>query len=183
MSEETKEQKVELEIPQNVKANLEGVTLTIEGPLGKTSRSFNHTRISVSLEGSKVVFKYTSKNRRIRAIAIAWMNHVKNMIEGVTHGWRYRMKVVYAHFPLKISTKGNELIIENFLGEKFPRKVILPEGVNVKVEESNLILESVDIEKVGQAALSIEMRTKIKNYDPRVFQDGIYIYSKAEHIK
>ncbi len=42
-----------------------------------------------------------------------------------------------------------------------------------------MILSGPDIERVGQSAANIERTTKIRDYDPRVFQDGIYIVDKA----
>ncbi|HLY77451.1 MAG TPA: 50S ribosomal protein L6, partial [Thermoplasmata archaeon] len=42
-----------------------------------------------------------------------------------------------------------------------------------------VILTGPDIERVGQSAANIEQTTKIRDYDPRVFQDGVYIVEKA----
>ena len=48
------------------------------------------------------------------------ISHVQNLITGVTKGYRYKMRFVYAHFPINASiTNGNTAIeIRNFLGEK-----------------------------------------------------------------
>jgi len=37
-----------------------------------------------------------------------------------------------------------------------------------------------DLERVSQTAANIEKATVIRNFDPRVFQDGIYIISKGD---
>jgi large subunit ribosomal protein L6 len=102
------------------------------------------------------------------------------MIEGVTRKFRYEMKIVYAHFPISVEYDPAKkiLLIKNFLGERSARKAEIPSGVDVQIKGDNVILESVDKEKVGQAAARIQKATKIKKKDPRVFSDGIYVYRK-----
>ena len=41
------------------------------------------------------------------------------MITGVTKGYEYKMRLVYAHFPINtaIEDKGGRVEIRNFLGE------------------------------------------------------------------
>lgn len=50
-------------------------------------------------------------------------SHIINMMTGVTKGYRYKMKSVYAHFPINtaISEGGKKIEIRNFLGEKIVR--------------------------------------------------------------
>ncbi len=44
------------------------------------------------------------------------------------------------------------------------------------------MLSGNDLEQVGQSAANIERVTHIRDYDPRVFQDGIYLVERA-HFK
>jgi len=46
------------------------------------------------------------------------------------------------------------------------------------VKGDDIIVEGINIENVGQTAANIQLATKIKDKDPRVFQDGIYVYEK-----
>lgn len=45
---------------------------------------------------------------------------IENMITGVTKGFRYKIKAVYAHFPINVivNDAGKSVEIRNFLGEK-----------------------------------------------------------------
>ena len=104
---------------------------------------------------------------------------IRNMIEGVKEGFRYKLKIVYSHFPISVKVQGDKVIIENFLGEKAPRIAKIVGNTKVRVEKQDIIVEGPDIEEVGQTAANIEQATKIKGFDRRVFVDGIYIYEKG----
>ncbi|MCL4325407.1 MAG: 50S ribosomal protein L6 [Candidatus Thermoplasmatota archaeon] len=175
--------KEEYTIPGNLKTSFVNNILSIQGSEGMVTKRFFHTRIIMTLEGNKIIISYLPVNRKIFAIVNCWKMHFNNMVLGVTKGWKYRMKMVYAHFPVKLTFKDDSLHIDNFLGEKSPRIAHIPAGVKVRIEDNSIILEGPDIEKIGMAASVIEKTTKIKRYDPRVFQDGIYIISKGEYIQ
>jgi len=85
---------------------------------------------------------------------------------------------VYSHFPIKNSTDGNTFIIQNFLGERSPRKAVVLDGVKVAIQGDFITVTGADIDKVGQTAANIERATRVKKRDVRVFQDGIYIISQ-----
>ncbi|KAF0270614.1 hypothetical protein FOG48_00307 [Hanseniaspora uvarum] len=61
---------------------------------------------------------------------------VSNMITGVTKGYKYKMRYVYAHFPINVNVveKDGEKYIEirNYLGDKKVRLVKIREGVTVE---------------------------------------------------
>jgi len=111
-------------------------------------------------------------------------SHIENMIKGVTRGYRYKMRSVYAHFPINIAIQEKNTLVEirNFLGEKFIRRVQLPEGVTAvmsTVQKDELIVDGNDIELVSQAAARIQQSTTVKNKDIRKFLDGIYVSEKT----
>ena len=109
-------------------------------------------------------------------------SHITNMIIGVTAGFEYKMKIVYSHFPVKTSVKGDKFVIENFLGEKYPRSASILGDTKISTKGDEVVLTGSDKEHVGQTAANIEQITRIKGYDPRVFQDGIYITQKGGHL-
>jgi len=102
------------------------------------------------------------------------------MITGVTKGFTYKLKIVFSHFPINVSVKGDRVIIENFTGERNPRKARIRGEAKVRVKGDDVIVTGIDIEEVAQTAANIEQATNIKNKDPRVFLDGIYVYEKPE---
>ncbi len=172
---------LEIEIPNNVEISIDGMKVSVSGPLGKLEKDFSHARgITIRKEDRKIVLEsYYAKKKQL-AVLGSVRSHIKNMIIGVTQSYKYVMKIVYAHFPISVKfiPETREVLIENFLGEKSPRKTWVLPGVNVKIEKDDIILTGIDVEAVGQSAANIRQATKIKGKDPRVFQDGIYVYRK-----
>ncbi|MEM2537643.1 MAG: 50S ribosomal protein L6, partial [Candidatus Bathyarchaeia archaeon] len=106
--------------------------------------------------------------------------HINNMITGVRKGFTYKLKIVFSHFPISVKVQGNTVLIENFTGERSPRKAKIIGNVKVKVQGDDVIVQGINLEEVSQTAANIEQATKIRRKDPRVFLDGIYLYERSE---
>ncbi len=169
----------EVEIPEGVEVTVEGNLVRVKGPKGELERELKYPGVKIFEEDGKVVVFKEFPRRRDIAIARTFKAHIANMIRGVTEGFQYKLKVLYSHFPMTVKVQGDEVLIENFLGEKNPRRAKILQGVTVKVMGQEIIVESIDKEKAGQTAANIEQATKINKRDRRVFQDGIYIVEKA----
>jgi len=76
---------------------------------------------------------------------------------------------------MSIETKGTELWIKNFLGEKKPRKAKIIGKVKIEVKGQDVRVHGADKEAVGQTVANIRTATRIREKDGRVFQDGIFI--------
>ena len=168
-----------VKIPENVQVEINNNEVVVKSGGKELRRKFEHPKIVIKKEGDEVVIFCEYPRRKDNAMVGTIRAHINNMIKGVTEGFTYKLKIRYAHFPMKVSVKGNEVIIENFLGEKHPRRARIMEGVTVKISGEDVIVTGIDKEKVGQTAANIEQATRIKGRDPRVFQDGIYIVEKA----
>ena len=166
-------------LPEGVTAKFENDTLIILGEKGEISRVFSHPKISIKLNGNIVEVQSKNVRRKDKAIIGTFVAHINNMKRGVTQGFEYKMKTVFSHFPIKTMVEGNEFIIQNFLGERSPRRAKILEGVNVDVKAENITIIGIDKEKVGQTVANIERATKVKGRDIRVFQDGVYRISKG----
>ena len=169
-----------VKIPDVINIKINQNTVFVEGPLGKLERSFSHAPVDISRKGDEILIESMWPNKKEIAMIGTVKSHIRNMMTGVIKGFTYKLKVVYAHFPLSVKVSSDEIVIENFGGERKSRNVKIPNTVKVTLSGDDVILKGIDLEEVSQSAASIEQTTRIKNKDPRVFLDGIYIYEKGE---
>ncbi|NHN41252.1 50S ribosomal protein L6 [Halorubellus sp. JP-L1] len=170
--------RVELQIPDDVTADVDHLDLTVEGPNGAVTRRLWYPDVSVDVEDEMVVISSSADDAKTTATVGTFESHVQNMFHGVTEGWEYEMEVFYSHFPMQVAVEGEEVVIENFLGEKAPRRTTIHGDTDVAVDGEELTISGPDKEAVGQTAADIEQLTKVSGKDTRVFQDGVYITQK-----
>ncbi len=173
----------EVSIPEGVTVSLNKYMLQVQGPLGKTYKSFKKIPVEIQVNDGKVSLKAAGTRKRDYAIMNTARKIIKNLCEGVKDGYTVKMKIVYAHFPVTVKTKDDLVLVENFQGEKAPRtaKIVGKTKVNPKGED--VIITGHVLTEVTQTAANIETKTKIKNKDHRVFLDGIYVYEKTKGIE
>jgi large subunit ribosomal protein L6 len=181
MAEKKHGGELEFDVIEGVEIEAKGRNITVKGKKGQISRRFMEDFVNITPGAGKVKISAKSKRfplRKQTAIMGTIAGHIKNMMKGVTEGYVYKLRILYSHFPMKTSVKGHEFVVDNFLGEKFPRRTQILEGVKVEIKGNEVVVSGIDKEKVGQTAANIEQATKIKNLDSRVFQDGVYIIEK-----
>ncbi len=169
-----------LPVPAAVKVHISGATVTIEGPKGKNSRTFLHPRFIISSAGSELLIKSTMKKpgRNDKMLINTTRAHLRNMVHGVQEGYHAELKVCSGHFPITVTIEGSNVIIKNFLGEKYPRRTSAMPGCKIALQGDQIMVDGLDREAVGQTAARIEQATRITNRDRRIFQDGCYITKK-----
>lgn len=172
---------VELEIPEDVTMKLEEGIVYVKGPKGGCAKDFNKIKVKIRIERKKVVIEAMGKKKSDYAILNAAKKHILNLFKGVREGYTYKLKIVYSHFPITVRVKDNIVYIENFLGERAPRKAkIVGKLTKVTISGDDVIVQGPCLEEVSQTAANIEQATRIKEKDLRVFLDGVYIYEKGK---
>lgn len=172
-----------IEVPDAVEVKAVGKVLVVKGPKGELRREFRHPQVKLSVKGKEVSLSSESERRKVKALLGTWEAHLNNMVKGVHHGWQCELKLLYSHFPVKLKLEGNELLIENFLGERKPRVAKIIQGAEVNLEKDVVRVSGPDKEVVGQTAARIEQAAKVTGQDRRVFQDGIHMVSKPHVIE
>jgi large subunit ribosomal protein L6 len=170
-------------IPQGVKVSIKGAEVSVSGKAGQLKRAFGSPKIKIRIEEDEVIVSCEYPRVKEKALVGTFASHIQNMIDGVQGGFEYHMKMVYSHFPMKATVKGEKFVIENFLGEKAPRYANIVGHTKITVKGAEVVVSGVDLEETSQTAANIERACRIKGYDPRVFQDGIYIVEKARKVK
>lgn len=161
---------IEVTIPEGVQFSLNGRTATAKGKLGEVEREFKGAPVSIKHEGNAI--KVSSEDKAIEGTVAS---HLNNMFKGVLNGYEKKLVIRFAHFPMSLETKGTELWIKNFLGEKKPRKAKIIGKVKIEVKGQDVLVHGPDKEAVGQTVANIRTATRIREKDGRVFQDGIFI--------
>ena len=167
------------EIPDGVTVSMDGTRVVVMGPKGTLARDMRFPGIAIEIGDGMVTVSTGVTRKRVVAMVGTLASHIRNMCRGVNEGYEYRMKVVFSHFPIQLKLQGTTLVIDNFLGEKQSRYARIESGVEALVGNDAVTLSGIDKEKVGNSAANIEHATRIRNRDPRVFQDGIYIVERA----
>ena len=170
-------------IPDGCKVSIEEKTITVAGPKGTLKREFPDPLTTFAVQGNELVASTNIGRKHSKALVGTIIAHVRNMFDGVLHGYSYEMKIVYSHFPISVERKGADVTIKNLVGERGVRKTHVFEDVDVQIREDDLVLTGIDIEHVSQSAASIQQACRLRGKDKRVFMDGIYVIRKHKGEK
>ena len=173
----------EVVIPEGVTVTQQKHMLTFVGPLGKTYKSFRKIPVNLEIAENKISMTTINHKKRDYAILHAARSVIRNICEGLIDGYTIKMKVVFAHFPITVKVEGKDIIIENFQGERAPRKTVIVGNTKVIPKGEDVILTGEVWTDITQTAANIELKTKVKNKDHRVFLDGIYAFEKKKGIE
>lgn len=170
-------------IPDGVSVSMDGITMKVKGPRGELSRNFAHPSVKIIIGEGNVSVSCEYPKVKEKAMVGTFHAHVRNMIRGVTEGYTYGLKVVYSHFPMKVTVKDKRVEINNYMGGHAPRYANIIADSKVKVNGADVTIEGNSIEGVGQTAANLEKATSRVGFDKRIFQDGIYIVHKSHKVK
>jgi len=173
----------ELEIPEGVTVTYKKPIVTVEGPLGKTYKNFKKIPVIIEVTDSKVMLKAQGTRDKSRAIMNTARSLIRNLCEGVVEGYTIKMKIVFSHFPITVKAEGKQVLIENFQGERAPRKTKIWGETKVTPKGDDVIITGHVLTDVSETAAEIENHSRVKNKDHRVFLDGIYKFEKKKGIE
>lgn len=113
----------ELDVPEGVTIEIKSRLITVTGPRGTLKKNVRHVQMDIQLvqgKTGKVSLAVWGGGRKHNACLRTIRSLINNMVIGVTKGFQYKMRAVYAHFPINciIQESGAALEIRNFLGEK-----------------------------------------------------------------
>lgn len=174
-----------IKIPSDVKVSVNAGLVTVTGKKGILRRSFKTMQVDIhkSSDERELIVEAWFGNRKKNALVKTAATHIENMFTGVTKGYKYLMKLVYAHFPINVAVnpKGDTLEIKNFLGEKLVRRVKMLNGASIKLtnNKDELAIEGIDLEQVSQSCANVHTATLVKGKDIRKFLDGIYVSERT----
>jgi large subunit ribosomal protein L6 len=138
-------------IPNQVKVNLQGQKLLVEGPKGKLDLEI-HPRIKVAVKEGQVEVNRPTNINTDRALHGLTRSLIQNMVVGVTEGYKKELEIEGVGF--KAQVKGKVLNIS--LGFTHPIDFNIPDGIEVKCPKpTQITISGVNKQQVGQVAAEI----------------------------
>lgn len=165
--------KLPIAIPDQVKVDIQGVTVNVEGPKGKLSQTFtSNVKIETDSEGVRV--SPANATRPARAMYGTTRAIIANMVTGVTKGYSKDLEVVGVGF--RAALKGD--VLDMALGYSHPIQYKVPSTVTVTVNENTKIkIEGIDKQTVGAVAADIR-----RFYPPEPYK-GKGVHVAGEKIR
>ena len=174
---------IEIQIPDGVKVNLKGRMLHVQGPLGNVYKNFKKIPVLIEINDNKILLKKTGVRKKHLAILNTSKSLIQTLCVGVVDGFTIKMKIVYSHFPITVKAQAKNVLIENFQGERAPRISAIKGATKITVKGDDVIVTGPVLTDVSQTAANIQLKSKVKNKDHRVFLDGIYKFSQSKGIE
>jgi len=167
-------------VPSGIEISLkDDHTLSLSNSKGTLTRTFKSHRLKLSIKGKKVTLEGKPANKQTSALLMTVVAHTKNMVEGLMFGYKYEMKLTYSHFPMTAKVEGKEVVITNFIGEKYPRRAIIVGDTKVEIKGQDVTVSGINLENVSQTSTNIAQKAKVKGKDIRRYTDGIYLVEKT----
>ncbi|CAN6672073.1 large ribosomal subunit protein uL6B [Trichomonascus vanleenenianus] len=170
-----------LNVPEGVHLEIKARVVTVTGPRGTLTKDLKHIDVAFSKVSERLVKVHVHHGDRKHVATLKTVKSlIHNMIVGVTKGYQYKLRYVYAHFPINvvINDGGKTVEIRNFLGEKRVRTIHVLDGVTAeisKAQKDELLITGNSLENVSQSAADIQQICRVRNKDIRKFLDGIYV--------
>ena len=147
----TNEHDSTLEIPEGISVALEDRIISVKGKLSTIKKDFTKLPANLTIQNNIVKIQPYGTRRKDFAISKTAQSIINNMIKGVQNGYKYKMKVVFAHFPITVKVKDGKVYVENFFGERKARiSKIVGESTKVAIEGDDVVISGPHLEHVSQ---------------------------------
>ena len=176
-------------IPDGVEVQIKSRVVRVKGPLGEITKNLKHLQLDLGFgEDKKGVRSVTVSmwhgKYKLKAQVKTAASCINSMFNGVTKGFRYKMRIVHTHFPMKCEVTGNKkaATFKNFLGEKQDKTVHMKDGVTIRncdEVKDQILIEGIDVDNVALSCALINQCVKTGKKDIRKFLDGIYVSDKG----
>lgn len=167
--------KLPIPIPEKAKVSIDGQTVSVEGPKGSLTKSFDKS-VKIELNDNVVQVAPVSDSRHARAMFGTVRSIINGMVIGVVEGYTKKLEIKGVGFRAVL--KGN--VLDLALGYSHPCELEIPEGIKVTVaENTKLTVEGADKQMVGQVTADIYSFFPAEPYKGKgVHIEGKYVRRK-----
>ncbi|MFJ8268188.1 50S ribosomal protein L6 [Peribacillus asahii] len=140
-----------IEIPAGVTVTINGSDVTVKGPKGELSRSFN-TDLTIAQEENVVTVTRPSDSKEHRTIHGTTRAVLSNMVEGVSKGFEKSLELIGVGY--RAQKQGNKLVLN--VGYSHPVEFEAEQGLEIEVpSNTKIIVKGISKERVGALAADI----------------------------
>jgi len=165
--------KMPINIPSDVKIEIKGKEIKVEGPKGALVFVI-HKDMDVVLEDKKLFVKRPSESKLHRSLHGTTRKILNNMVEGVVKGFTKTLELSGVGY--RVAKKGNKIVLN--LGFSHPVEILPTEGIELEVpSQTQIVVKGIDKQKVGAFAAYIRSFRKPEPYK------GKGILYKGEQIR
>jgi len=142
-------------VPPEVRVNLQGTVITVEGPKGKLQHVIPDG-LKVDVADKSISVARLSEQNKIRALHGLTRSLIANMVAGVTQGFKKELEIVGVGYRADMSKN----VLNLTLGYSHPINFPLPQGISGRVDKQVITIEGIDKGLVGQTAAKIKRLRK-----------------------
>lgn len=137
-----------ISVPSQVKVQVQGDSLTLEGPKGRLSHRLP-PELKLEQEAGVLRVRRNSDEKRVKGLHGLHRSLVYNMVKGVTEGFVKELELMGVGYRAQVS--GQKL--EMFVGFTHPVVYPIPAGLSVETPKpTQILIRGMDKCLVGQAA-------------------------------
>lgn len=147
-------------VPAGVDVKIDGATVTVKGPKGTLTNTFNSDMI-IKAEGNEIIVERPSEEKLHKSLHGLTRTLINNMVEGVTNGYSKSLDIEGVGY--RAAKQGKNLVMN--LG--YSHQVIVPEieGITIDVPAPNkIVINGIDKQKVGQFAAEVREKRPPEPY-------------------
>ncbi len=148
-------------VPAGVSVHIEGPRVTVKGPKGELSRSFNQD-MSITLQDNQIIVTRPTDSKRHKALHGLTRALLANMVTGVSQGFQKTLELEGVGYRAEM--QGDKLVLS--VGYSHPVLIEPPPGISFSVEKGyrSFTVEGIDKELVGEVAAKIRAVRKPEPY-------------------
>ena len=147
-------------VPAGVEVTLNGNVVTVKGPKGTLTKTFND-QLTIKMDDNNIVVERPNDEPKMRSLHGTTSALINNMVIGVTSGFRKTLNLVGVGYRAAAKGKGLELA----LGYSHPVIINEVEGITLTVEKNTTIhVDGIEKEVVGQVAAEIRSKRAPEPY-------------------
>ena len=154
-------------IPEKVKVDIQGHTVSVDGPKGKVTKSFAPV-VTITQKEQEIIVEKSEETRFSRAMYGTVRSIIAGMVKGANEGFFKEIEIKGVGFRAVL--KGNK--IDLALGYSHEIIMDVPEGIVVTItDQTKVRIEGADKQLVG--AVTAEMRSY---YPPEPYKGkGVHV--------